>query len=174
MRNWAYFMRTLRGQFCLIGALYLGALVLAVVAICLRTVFFEGFVREKYAEATERSTDLLKEVADRGRCQELSKKELENLYGAILRENQPDERRPIVRTLFDTQGEFLLERIRRTLAAGNPEQRRTALTLLEECPLDLRDKARTLCDYAQIRARHRGEPEQAAHAAIVLRSWEQP
>src|SRR5262249_1741501 len=144
--------RSVPVQLALLGATFVGAIGLAVVTVCLRSTFFEPYVRETYAPAAE---DPLRLVARLERPASAKKSEPKDSLEAATEEAQkraqeaadwdalyalwmnprdegPDPER--VRRLLWTQPEATLERIRATSVVGRPAQRARALELLVSIP----------------------------------------
>lgn len=174
MSNWHDRMRTARGQLKLLGITFLGAIGLAILALCLRGVFFERFVREKYPPLAD---------ADRERCGELAAehvapRRLEELvrdlrgrdavYGAWVQEPELDPANRMARRLAEAQSDWLLDRLKRTLVAGSPAQRARATQWLSLFPEACRDRVRELARFARARAGRRHETDLAQEADAVL------
>jgi hypothetical protein len=173
MKGWRDSLRSARGQMVLFGLTFLGAVALAVVALCLRDVFFEPFVREKYPALGEgdraRAGELAAENVEPGRLKELlGEVNREAVYGAWVEEPDLDPARRLARRLAAAQPDWLLDRLTRTLVAGNPRQRARATQWLALLPEGRRDEARALARFARTRAERRHEAELAEEADAVL------
>ena len=167
------FLRTVRGQLSLLAAAYVGALVLALAALCLRSLFFERFVHDKFAPVPERLQTLAADLAagrgDPGQLRALSSEDVNLIYGAWLDQPDLDPAGRLARDLLTADGARILERVRRTLVAGNPAQRARAVELLGLVDVaELKPEVCFLCDYAARKAQRRGEAELAGQADAVL------
>ena len=166
-------IRSGKGQLLLMGGAGAGAVGLAVTVLFLRDIFFERFVREKHPPVAERVQRTL-ERARAGETlrpeDELMGEERAQLYGALVNGEAEDEGGRLAQHLIRLDGETILERLRRTLVAGNPEQRRRALEVLAlvEDPA-WRERVLSLGRYARDRARRRGEAEPAAFADKIVK-----
>jgi hypothetical protein len=166
-------LRSLQGQLTLLALAYVGALLLALVALCCRSLFFERFLGETFRAASEDLAPLLQAAADgTARGPELLK--LKNadgdvLYEAWMHDEQLDRQGRLARYLFSVQGDLILERARRTLAVGTREQKARALDLLgwTDSP-ELRREADRLGRRALERALRRGEDELGGRARDLL------
>lgn len=142
MRAWRMWLRTVRGQLTLFGVTFAAALVLAVAIVCLRDVLFERYARETYPSAGMWAREAARDLAARETPQprldaiktaatenaKLSRetakpaRDLEELYGFWLLnpESDPDNLLPVRLTRFVP--DWVIERLKRTLAAGNADQ----------------------------------------------------
>jgi hypothetical protein len=125
-------LRTLKVQLALVVGMFL---VCAAGAGFMATqrAFFEGYMKEEYAELP---ADLLPlaEAAARGRLTSEDLTELPEpkrlaLYDHWMRQAEPPKRTPAALVAADPA--LYLARAERTLACGNAEQRRRALKFLE-------------------------------------------
>jgi hypothetical protein len=183
VNDWRDRVRSARGQMMLFGLTFLGAVVLAVVAVCLRDVFFERFVREKYPPLAEgdrdRAGDLAAANVEPGKLEELLR-DLggaplrEAVYGAWIEEPDLDPQRRLARRLAVAQPDWLLERLARTLVAGNPQQRGRATQWLALLPDEQNHRARELARFARIRAERRREDNLIAEADAALETLSPP
>jgi hypothetical protein len=169
-RRW---LRSAQGQLALLGGAYLGAVALAVVALGLRSAFFERNVGEAYRPAPEPLMTLLKATAagkatpEQLRSLEEAKANL--VYDAWMSEADLDPQGRLARRLLSWHGRLMLERVRRTLALGTAAQRARALDLLGWAgEAELRPEVVRLCRYELRRARRRGEEDLAGRAADLL------
>lgn len=169
MKRWlsATFLRSVHGQLLLLAGTYAGAVVLAVVAVGLRSVFFDRYVRETFPQPSERVLSLMKQVAtsegrlagrDSTSIRELSGPELEQAYGAWIRDPALDPRGRTASLLLWAHPEFMIKRIRLTCVAGSPAQQARALELLaHDHDRSTHSEAQFLCQFLKARAHRRGE-----------------
>jgi hypothetical protein len=166
-------LRSARGQLTLLGIAYLGAVVLAVVALCLRSVLFERLVGESYRKPPDRLAVLLRTVAAEDatpeQLQQLKEEDPGLLYEAWLGDAGLDPQGRLARRLLSLHGEGMLERVRRTLALGTVAQRTRAVDLLAFAQRDeLRPEVVRLCHHELRRAQRRGEDDLAGRLRRVL------
>jgi hypothetical protein len=136
MMAWLKALRTVRGQVILFAATFLGAIVLALLALLLRERVFEYYVREKYPVLAEVNRKRIEELS----AQDVDPKRLDELLGAVGQPDNwaqvygawieqpgldPDDR--LGKRLASAFSDHLPERLKRTLVAGNLEQRGRAL-----------------------------------------------
>jgi hypothetical protein len=155
------------------GAAFLGAVVLAVVALCLRSVLFERALGETYRTPSEALAALLRAVAagtaTPEQLRQLEEEKAELLYEAWMGDPALDPQGRLARQLLARRGAAMMERARRTLALGTVGQRERAVELLGFVPEgDLRSEAVDLCRRELRLATRRGEHELAARARRVL------
>ena len=131
MRINRLYLRSVRGQLSLLGAAYGGAVLLAVVAVCVRSIFFEHFFFEHFEPPSPRLQQLAGDLAaGRAGPAQVAVEKAEDrqvLYGAWL--SQPAQEL-MARSLLAADGRRILERIRRTLVTGDLPQRTRAVELL--------------------------------------------
>jgi hypothetical protein len=171
MRLSTAYLRSVQGQLVLLAITLAGGILLAVAALCLRSVLFEPHIREKYPELSRKlEADLKKRDRAAGdRVRKLSPRELRAVYGAWISAPDLDPRGWLADHLLALHGPALLGNIRQTLVVGNAEQRGRALALLGRVSAeDLKPEARRLGRYALDRSRRRREPELARQAEAVL------
>jgi hypothetical protein len=165
-------LRSVPGQLALLGGAYLGAVVLAVVALCLRGVFFERFIGETYRAAPEDLTAALRAAAAGEATPEQLRRLEEDpnlLYDVWMANADLDPQGRLARRLLARHGRLTLERVRRTLALGTAAQRGRALDLLALADeAELRPEVVQLCRYELRRARRRGEEGLAGRAVGLL------
>jgi hypothetical protein len=166
-------LRSVRGQLTLLGGAYLGAVALAVTALCLRSAVFERLVGETYRATPPRLAAVLRAVAagEAGdeQLQALEGEEPDLLYEAWMADAGLDPRGRLARRLLSLHGPPMLERARRTLGVGTPAQRGRALELLAWAgQAELRPEVVRLARYALERARRRGEDDLARRATELL------
>lgn len=168
-------LRTVRGQLTLIGALYLGAILLSIVALGLRSPVFERYARDKYPELTEPIRAIVEEAKAGSitleRVKKLAPTEIESVFGAWIADPQFDPSGQVAVRLLLAAPDDLVTLVRRVCAIGNLEQRRGTVRLLEvlvrshvPLPADLRVLGRHLHD----RAAKRGEHEFSEQVAAIL------
>lgn len=189
---WKAWVRSVRGQLSLLAATLAGAVAVSVVIVCLRGVLFEHYVREKYppagAWAEEAARDLTVPDAPPTRLTEIRTaaakmynlacetkrpaKELEELYGFWIENPHLDPHGSLAVRLTQYVPEWVVARLRRTLAAGSPTQRERALQWLLAIA-DVNEVAgsvRELATQARHRAATRGEESIRLQAEAVLAS----
>lgn len=169
MKRWlsAPFLRSVQGQLVLLAGTYTGAVVLAILAVGLRSVFFDRYVRETFPAPSERVLALMNRVAhsngpltdrDSEAIRELSGPELEAAYGAWLNTKALDPRGRVTMLLLWPHSAFMIKRIRITCIAGSLAQQARALELLARDPdRSTKDEALSLCQFLRERAHRRGE-----------------
>jgi hypothetical protein len=192
VNGWRVWLRSVRGQLTLLGATFVGAVALAVAIVCLRGPVFERYVREKYPAAgtwaqdaareltapetsAERLEDIRAAAVERTRLARETRKvapDLEELYGLWVSDPDLDPHDLLAVRLTRFVPDWVLGRLQRTLAAGNPEQRGRALRWLRAVAglEETADRVRALAVQAQHRAAVRGEEELRRQAESVLAS----
>jgi len=173
MKITARWLRSVQGQLSLLAIALGGAVVLAVAALCFRSIFFERYVSEKYRQPTQELATLLLAVADGsatdGQREKLADESGDKLFEAWMVDDKLDAEGRLARYLWSTRGGAILDRVRRTLAAGDAEQRLRVLDLLAWAEQsDQRAAAAELCQFAVRKAERRGESQVAARAGAVL------
>jgi hypothetical protein len=195
IRAWRPWLRSLRGQLTLLAGAFLGAIVLAVVIVCLRERLFEHYVREQYprlegwsdeaarvlAARSSRPADidrvgkkLEKLIEDSPESQRTDQprgcQALERIYGGWMTDEDLDPDGLLARRLTTLQPEWVLWRIRRTLVAGSPQQRGRAVAWLQSIVWvpETHEQVVTLARHAHRRAETRGEEDLRRQAAAVL------
>ena len=162
-------LRSVAGQFTLLGVVFAGGIVLAGVALASRSWFFENFVREKYPETPERIQALLQEFPKREELAKFPREDVERLFEAWIAREDFDPHGGLAQNMLATHSTLIFERVRRTLVAGNPQQRGRAVTLLAWAQGDeQKTEALRLCRWARDRAGRRQEAELAGQAQAVL------
>jgi hypothetical protein len=126
-------LHNLKGQLFLLGAMFIGSVVLAVFISSERR-FFEKFIEEKYAQMPE-TLKPLADAAAEGRLDEAAFNKLSQTDRLILyddwmarRDEQP-ERTPAV--LLAADSGLYLARAERTIVCGRDDQKMRALKFLE-------------------------------------------
>jgi hypothetical protein len=171
--------RSVPVQLGLLGVTFVGALGLALLTLCLRSIFFERYVRETYPPLTESAEALMTRLEhppaepEPPKPKEKSPEPIpieepatnrrfaadwDSLYSLWM--NPPaeplDEGR--LRKLLWSKPEATLPRVRTTSVVGNVAQRTRALELLSSIPdSPVRDDAVALSWFVRERARRRGE-----------------
>jgi hypothetical protein len=184
------FIRSVQGQLSLLAATYAGAILLALGAWIFRSILFEPYIREKFPPLKADLAVALLQVAD-GQADpgtlaktidELAEKETRagdidsardklwaEIYGEWINRDDLDPANRLAGVFLSEQNCLIFERLRRTLVAGNEQQRGRALYLLGLTATDEdRALARQLCAYARERALRRNEPELVRQAEQVL------
>jgi hypothetical protein len=182
--------RSVAVQLGLLGVTFVGALGLAVVALCLRSLFFEKYVREIHAPPAENAEALVSRLEHPGPAEDRPRglsvevrlaadrraaADWDALYGLWMSPipGSPAEAR-VVKLLW-SRPEATLARIRATSVVGNPDQRARALVLLSSVPASpVRKDAAGLCRFVRERARRRGEWSLFTRADQVYRALMPP
>jgi hypothetical protein len=167
------YLRSVQGQMSLFGVVFVGGVVLAVAAVCLRDRLFAPFVREKYPPLDDELAARAREEAPAD-LDRLGPGELEQLYGAWIEIPDLDADGRLARRLAEAQGRWLLPRLRRTLVVGNAAQRGRALDWLLLVPLERSAEAVELARAARARAARRKEEELLHRADVVLEKLSPP
>jgi hypothetical protein len=188
-RTWRAWLRSVTGQLALLLGTFAGAVMLAVVIVCLRGPVFEKYVRETYPDPDDWSVHACQTLASARAtsddCRRVGEqieehlgKEppprraavLERIYGAWMQDDRLDPDGLLVVRLTRLQPDWTRERLRRTLAAGSPFQRKRALEwlLLAAAAPGLEEPIEKLARQAHVRAMRRGETELSRLAAEVL------
>jgi hypothetical protein len=191
-------IRSVQGQLGLLALTYAGGVMLAVLALCLRDIFFEKYIREKYPPLGEASGALVTRLAaGRGSVEDLDKlaeeqakqragefpvervypqvqnELMDAVYGAWIEDPERDPDGNLARRLLSAKAEFIIARIRRTLAAGSPGQRLRAVEWLAlGPPKDHETEWLDLALWARARSQRRGETELANRAGAVVHQLE--
>jgi len=194
MRLSREFLRSIEGQLALLGIIFVGATVLAVAALALRNLLFEPYIRDRYPSPPAELAARLTELAEDRAAVEKIENELERLarlrarseiqllaaredifhaaYGFWIERPELDPQGRVAKCFFSAHGQFTIERIRLTLAAGNEEQRGRAVVLLRwAVESDSQAEAIQLCRFARQRAERRYESalvQQADRTLAVL------
>ena len=175
MNHWLQRLQTVRGQMTLFGVTFVGAIGLAVLALLLRDRLFEVYVRESYPPVSsgdrERVKELASEKLEPTRCDELLS-ELrgtdlrERTYGAWIDDPELDPANRLGQRFASAQLDWVLDRLQRTLVAGNPAQRARAVEWLKI--MADRPEALELIRYARTRAVRRHERDLLRQAQTAL------
>lgn len=127
-------IRTLKGQLLLLGAMFAGSVVLAVVMAAQRP-FFEKFIAEKYGTVPANIKTLADEVALSGKIEaeafsKLTEEERLLLYDDwMTRPDPPPPRTPAALVAADSK--LYLARAERSLVGGSDNQKTRALKFFE-------------------------------------------
>jgi len=171
-------VRSVRGQLALLAITFLGAIILAVAALCLRSVFFEAYVREKHAPLPAHLKKYLDDTAAGkavASAEKLGQTEIGLLYGAWFDDAASDPEDRLARCLISADGRYILGQLRRTLVAGNLTQRTRAVRLLTLITVEeLKSEVIELCRYVHERAWRRGELELVKQAQVHLNQLQPP
>lgn len=173
------YLRTTHGQLAVLGVVYGGAVLVALVAVVFFGDWFEASVYEKFkTSASDRLRKLADDVAA-GREQDtavrdLSEAEVLQVYALWIDESDIDPRRKLAVAMCRFHSERLLGNIRRTLVVGNSKQRLKSLEFLGTMS-DQRDivSARQLCEFALQRSQRCGEQDVSESASALLRRFQQ-
>jgi hypothetical protein len=192
MREWRIWLRSVRGQLTLFGATFGAAVALAVAIVCLRGPVFERYARETYPPAgswaqeaagalaaPETAPPRLRAIeaaviehANVARAARKPAPDLEELYGFWLLNPELDPDGLLAVRLTRFVPDWVMDRLQRTLAAGNPDQRARALRWLQAIAgsEETADRVRVLATQARHRAATRGEEPIRLQAESVLAS----
>ena len=188
------FLRSIEGQLALLAMIYLGAALLALAALALRTVLFEPYIREKYLPPPTDLKTVLAELAQGSVPMEEFEKTVERLarlqaksenalpaareqllqaaYGAWMDDAELDPQGRLAKCFFSVKGRLTIERIRLTLVAGDERQRGRVVVLLRwAVGSEVQSEAGQLCEFARRRAERRHESalvQQANETLAVL------
>lgn len=192
MKRTRAYLRSVQGQLLLFAIAFAGALVLACVPYFFRSGrFFEGALKEKYPELSGYAKDAVgilsdpkseKEQIEEAK-DELAKRErntadptkrfelVEAVYGAWVAElDAVKSEITLARRLAEARPVWVKERLKRTLVAGDEDQRARAVRflaiLLEQ---KAEDDVLELLRFARQRATRRGERKLAEQVDAVLR-----
>lgn len=169
-------LKTARGQLLLLAATFAGALVLAVGALCLKSVLFEPCIRHRVAELSDDLAERGGKVASGEQPAESLKKltstQVAALYGGLINGRLDDDGNRLTGSLFEFQSPVLMDRLKITAAVGNPSQRQRAVELLRISGEDNRPRAVELCRHIYDRARRTGDKELGELSESVLRELE--
>lgn len=158
------YLRSAEFQLYMLGGVLLGAVVLAILALCLRNVVFEVWVHEPHPPLPKKLRTLARAVAagraKPERLEALGDAELDLIYGAWIDEPQLDPHGILAKNLHARAGLPILARIRGTLVVGNLQQRLRAMELLAWLPRGkYLGEVHELSGYAMTRGRRRHEPD---------------
>lgn len=173
-KRWKEYLRSTQGQVSLFAATFAGAIVLAVVSVAVRSVFFERFVREDYPIADDRLINLVTETTRIGAPpnagNHFTEEELDQIYGAWISDSIADPDGRVADYLFAVYGRQLLDRIRVTFVAGSNVQKLRAVELIEHAAAGkYRGEALELCQFFRRRAIRRHEPRLENQIDSVIR-----
>jgi hypothetical protein len=196
MKRFLLRMRSVPGQMALLGIVFLCAVVLGIVIICLRGPVFERYSRESYLtlegyaeEASriladpkssgEQVAEVGRQLAERIQAASIDPRqtkarfnELEKIYGAWIQDDSIDASGYLVIRLTNLQTDWIFRRLRMTLAAGSPAQQARALVWLRFVAREKSNNERVepLASYARRKAERRGDREILELADAVLAS----
>jgi hypothetical protein len=183
------YLRSVRGQLALLGLTFAGALGLAAAALCLRDRLFERWARESYPPLDGNVKDAALELAGMGwdgwRGITYLKDKLdeapsgaEAVYGALIEDSELDPDGWLTGAIFFLRADYLLERMKRTLVAGDAAQRAGVLRVLGQAYGKLQpslasrkvtfEQSLELVRFARRRAARRGEEALVRQADTVL------
>jgi hypothetical protein len=190
MRGLRLYLRSVPGQLALFGVVFLGAAVIAFVPYFFRERFFERHLKETYPDLAgyadqaarvlgsphsdkddvEKVYDELVKRDKKVTDSRLRWKNLDAIYGAWIQGDAPGDPMLLARRLVEFQPDRLVERVQRTLAAGDPAQRERAIDFLAAVAKEegMRDDVIRLARAARTRALRRGEAEVAERAGALL------
>jgi hypothetical protein len=198
MKPWWHRLRSVRGQLELLGVVFAGAAVIAVIILFLRESVFEYYAREKYPQpegdaktaikalvdvlvdpacTKEQIDDAGKKLAEKAQPQQQAGqqpkadyRDLEAIYGAWMLDDNLDPGGNLAKRLTRLQPDWVFRRIRVTLVAGSPAQQARALTWLRFVASEFPDRVDELANYARRKAERRGDVDlrQQANAVLAL------
>jgi hypothetical protein len=171
---WKQRVRSVQGQLALLAVTYAGALGLVVLALVLRTVLFERYVREKFEPMPAPLQAAAQRIASGQQPADsvmaFNQKEDGLLYGALLQHGVEDPEHRLADALAHHRPRWLLDQVRGTLVAGSLPQRQRALDLLCSISAEpLRPEMVRLCEFCCQRATVRGEPAMLDRARDLIR-----
>lgn len=190
-------LRSAPGQLSSLGVLFLGAIALGIVVVCLRSSVFERYSRETYSSLDDRTRPLAQilavreiredqlaevgnQLAERSQNVTLNSQQnnaqptdLERLYGAWMQDEIADPDGLFPRRLTRLQRDWVFDRLKVTCVAGSPAQQARALVWLRLVSEDRGnfDRARELAEYVRRKAERCGfaEIQHQAEAILALR-----
>jgi hypothetical protein len=190
MRWFRLYLRSVPGQLMLFGGVFLGAAVVGCLPYFFRESFFERGLREQYADLEGYAAEAIRVLSSphsdeeerekvydelRKRDKKVTDatkrwKNLESLYGAWARDDVPGDADVLARRLVEFQPDWVLQRLRQTLAAGDADQRGRGVEFLKAVAREkgIEDEVRQLARAAEEKARRRGEAKVARLAKEVL------
>ena len=168
------YLSSARGQLTLLGGVNAGAIVVAIVALTLRTVFFQTYIREKFPELSKPLRLAAQEVANGKNPDSLfdgiAENELQSVYGSWINREIKDERQLVAQGLVEHHSDLLIIRIRTTLIVGSRQQQIRALELLRLLsPADQTASTRKWVRLVQERARRQNDQQVMEAATGTLR-----
>lgn len=192
MKRLRLYLRSVPGQLALFGVVLLGAAVLACLPYFFRSwSYFEGSVYEKYPELPDAVRRLAGTLGDPDKNEEeieaaqdelkgrerkadpqKGRQDLEAIYGAWIEEADGiGDDKVLARRLLAYDRDWVIARLKRTLAAGSEEQRGRALRFLRAISQEkgVGDEVKELVGLARKRASRRGETKLVEQADAVLR-----
>ncbi len=158
------YLRSASFQLLMFAGTFVGAVVLASVALFLRASVFEPYCRARFPELKETvyAKELAEGKADPKKLGELPIAEQHALFGTWIDDPAAKLDGPLAKGLLSLPSDSILSFIRPTLVAGDRAQRERALRLLAEAPVqDRLDEADRLCRQAGEKAARRGETDLA-------------
>jgi hypothetical protein len=200
MEAWGRWLRSVQGQLSLLAFVFACAVVVGLMPWFLRSLVFQRFAREAYPKvedtyaekalpvlrrpgSTQAEIDaVLDEIRRRDDVAGPERfKNLERMYGQWMLDEDGTDVRPggwLARRLTASDRrwlrEWVMDRLRMTLAAGNVQQRLGAVEWIEAALGDealkpeAADELRRMLERARDRARRRGEDRLAEEAAAAL------
>jgi hypothetical protein len=197
MKPWWHRLRSVRGQLELLGVVFAGAVVIAVIILFLRESVFEYYAREKYPQPEENAKAAIKALVDvlvdpastKEQIDDVGKKleekvpspqnagqpqkkpdyrDLEAIYGTWMLDDALDPGGNLAKRLTRMQPDWVFRRIRVTLVAGSTAQQTRALTWLRFVASEFPDRVDELATYARRKAERRGDVDLRQQADAVL------
>ncbi len=165
-------LRSAQFQVSLMAGAIAGAIGLAIVAILVREIFFEKYVRETFApipeNVSQRAETLLVSPLPETTTP-VATNEIDHLYAVWIQNEDFDPNGQLASQLFAADSEHTFERCCRTLVVGNHDHRIRALRLLSyanltEHPTDVR----RLVTYARQKSARRSENDLVTKADELL------
>ncbi|MBM83686.1 MAG: hypothetical protein CMJ78_24265 [Planctomycetaceae bacterium] len=172
------YLRSARGQLTLIAVVLVGAVVMAAISVGLRSLFFDGTIRQKLPSATEQVQKIVERITegkgDIARVDEFTDRELQEVYGLLINEPEVDTERIISARLSSQHTGYMLRQLRVTHVVGNQIQRTQALELMNLInDPKVAQEALKLGRFALRRAKNRQEPAIVKKATSVIRHLEE-
>ncbi len=128
-------LKTAEGQLLLLATTFLGALVMAVGTLCLRSVLFEPYIRHRVEELNDNLKERGEKVASDEQPAESLKKltvtQVAGLYGELINGTLDDDENLLADSLFKFHSPVLMDKLQITAAVGNHTQRLKAVELLK-------------------------------------------
>ena len=196
MEAWGRWLRSVPGQMSLLAFVFACAVVVGLLPWFLRTLVFQRFARETYPAFDGYAETAMPVLRRRGSTEdeidtvlnEIRRRDdvtgpqrflnLERMYGQWILDEDVRRNGLLARRLTATDRrwlrEWVVDRLRLTLAAGNVQQRRSAVDWIEAAlgekslAPETAEELRRMLERARDRARRRGEDALAEEAAAAL------
>ena len=150
-------MRTIEGQFGMMGGAILGAVAMAIAALCLRTILFDPYIRQRNPEPTPAFVKTMQEIADGARSaesiDEFSSEQVAVAYGILIDHRIQDSKKVVTRRITHFQSPVVVDRLKITAATGSDVQRLAAISVIAEFSAPVPPDAVTILNYIRERGR---------------------